>query len=112
MVNSGKTNMHEFAFGTTSNNGGYGCSLSAFDKERSAGGSSGGTGGCVGTGAVPIGLGTDTGGSIRIPASCNGVVGYRPTIGRWPANYGIKLSHIRDSIGPLGVNMDDIVLID
>lgn len=77
-----------------------------------AGGSSGGTGGAVGTGSVPIGLGTDTGGSIRIPSSCNGVVGYKPTIGRWPADYGLKMSHFRDTIGPLGVCMDDIAYLD
>jgi Asp-tRNA(Asn)/Glu-tRNA(Gln) amidotransferase A subunit family amidase len=112
MINAGKANMHEFAFGTTSKNKHYGPAKSAFDKERTAGGSSGGSGGCVGTGTVPIALGTDTGGSIRIPATSNGVIGYKPTINRWPCDYGIKMSHFRDTVGPLGVSMDDIVLLD
>jgi mandelamide amidase len=104
--------MHEFAFGTTTKNAQNGPALSAFDKNRSAGGSSGGSGGCVGTGAVPIALGTDTGGSIRIPATSNGVVGYKPTINRWFTDYGIKMSNIRDTIGPLANCMDDVALLD
>jgi mandelamide amidase len=112
MINAGKANMHEFAFGTTSKNAHYGPAKSAFDSSRSAGGSSGGSGGCVGTGTVPVSLGTDTGGSIRIPATSNGVIGYKPTINRWAADYGIKMSHGRDTIGPLGVTMDDIALLD
>ena len=66
------------------------------DRERVAGGSSGGSGGTVGLGVAPISLGTDTGGSIRVPAACNGLVGYRPSISRWPANLAVKLSDIRD----------------
>ncbi len=66
----------------------------------------------MGTGTAPIAIGTDTGGSIRIPATSNGVIGYKPTINRWPSDYGIKMSHFRDTIGPLGVSLDDIVLLD
>jgi indoleacetamide hydrolase len=112
MLNAGKLNMHEFAFGTVSANGEYGNCQNAFDQSRSAGGSSGGSGGCVGLGTVPISIGTDTGGSIRIPASSNGCIGYKPTINRWPSDYGIKMSHFRDTCGPLGVCMEDISLLD
>ena len=112
MINAGKTNLHEFAFGTMSKNEHFGPARCAFDKTRSAGGSSGGSGGCVGLGVVPIALGTDTGGSIRIPSTWNGVIGYKPTINRWPADYGIKASHLRDTIGCLAVSVDDVALMD
>jgi len=111
-INGGKTNLHELSFGTVSNNAHYGPAKNAYDETRCAGGSSGGSGGSVGLGVLPISLGTDTGGSIRIPAAYNGVVGYKPTINRWPADYGVKLSHIRDTIGCLAVSMSDVVLID
>jgi indoleacetamide hydrolase len=111
-ISAGKTNLHELSFGTTSVNGLYGPARCAFDKSRSAGGSSGGSGGAVGLGTVPVALGTDTGGSIRVPATCNGVVGYKPTINRWPADYGVKMSHWRDTIGCLAVSMDDVMLLD
>lgn len=104
--------MHELSFGTMSKNIIYGAARSALDFNRSAGGSSGGSGGAVGLGTVPIALGTDTGGSLRIPASSNGIYGYRPTIDRWPADYGMKMSHVRDSIGPLALSVRDIVLMD
>ena len=108
----GKTNMHEMSYGTMSNNPFYGPVVSSFDKERSAGGSSGGSAGAVSIGALPLALGTDTGGSIRIPASWNGVVGFKPSIHRWPADFGIKMTHHRDTIGPLAVSMEDVSLID
>lgn len=112
MINGGKTNLHELSFGTTSDNGLYGSAKSAMDATRSAGGSSGGSGGVVGTGTLPFALGTDTGGSIRIPATCNGVVGYKPTINRWPADYGLKMSHWRDTIGCLAVSVEDACFVD
>jgi Asp-tRNA(Asn)/Glu-tRNA(Gln) amidotransferase A subunit family amidase len=110
-ISAGKTNMHEFAFGNLTTNGYYGDAVNAFDLTRLAGGSSGGSAGAVGTGTVPIALGTDTGGSIRNPASNNGVVGFKPTIGSWPCDYGIKMSHSRDTIGPIATCMDDIQLM-
>ena len=112
MINGGKTNLHELSFGTTSANGLYGPARSAMDATRSAGGSSGGSGGVVGTGTLPFALGTDTGGSIRVPATCNGVVGYKPTINRWPADYGLKMTHWRDTIGCLAVSVEDAILVD
>uniref|UniRef100_A0A0G4GNN5 Amidase domain-containing protein n=1 Tax=Chromera velia CCMP2878 TaxID=1169474 RepID=A0A0G4GNN5_9ALVE len=110
-LNAGKLNMHELAFGTTSINAHYGACASAADITRTAGGSSGGSGGVVGTGVVPVSLGTDTGGSIRIPAASNGVTGYRPSVGTWPQNYGLKMTHSRDSPGPLANCMEDILLL-
>ena len=112
IVSAGKTNMHEFAYGTTTMNKFYGFCKNAHDEHRSAGGSSGGSGGCVGSQVVSISLGTDTGGSIRIPASSNGVCGYKPSINRWNSNYGIKMSHSRDTVGPLANSVEDICFID
>ena len=104
--------MNEFALGATTYNKYYGTALNPYDKTRIAGGSSGGTGGLVGSGALPAGLGTDHSGSIRVPASFNGCVGYKPTVNRWPSDFGIKASHIKDTAGPLASNMDDILLMD
>ena len=112
-ISAGKNNMHELALGTTTKNEFYGYAKSALDKSRVAGGSSGGTAGCVATGAVPIGIGTDTAGSLRIPAACNGIIGYRSTINRWPSSdWGIKSSDIRNAIGPLANCMADVELLD
>jgi Asp-tRNA(Asn)/Glu-tRNA(Gln) amidotransferase A subunit family amidase len=111
-INAGMTNMHELGLGTFSKNGQFGVVYNPYDKSRTAGGSSSGAAGCVATGISPIGLGTDTVASNRVPASSCGVVGYKPTINRWPADYGIKCSHILDSWGPIALNMDDIVIID
>ena len=96
---AGLTNMHEMAFGITSNNATYGPVRNPFDPLRSAGGSSGGSAAAVAAGLVPISLGTDTGGSISIPATVCGVVGFRPTTGRWPGAGSIGLSWTRDTIG-------------
>jgi mandelamide amidase len=111
-INVGKTNMNEFALGTTTYNQFYGTAKNAFDETRIAGGSSGGSGGAVGTGAVSFGLGTDYSGSIRIPASFNGIVGYRPSVNRWPCDFGVKASHIKDTCGPMVQDMEDLTLID
>ena len=104
--------MNELALGTSTYNGYYGTARNANDYTRIAGGSSGGTGGLVGTGAVPIGLGTDHSGSIRIPSAFNGIVGYKPTVNWWPCEFGIKASHIKDTAGPMALCMDDIILMD
>lgn len=95
----GLTNMHEMAFGITSNNATFGPVRNPFDPLRSAGGSSGGSAACVAAGLVAVSLGTDTGGSISIPASVCGVVGFRPSTGRWPGAGTIGLSWTRDTIG-------------
>lgn len=94
--------MAELGLGTVTRNEFFGGTpRSVYDITRTAGGSSGGSGGAVGSGIVTVALGTDTTGGIRIPAACNGVVGYRPTINRWPIDFGLRLSPTFDSIGPL-----------
>ena len=108
----GKTNMHEMAHGTSSLNETYGYVLNPRDSQRIASGSSGGSASAVGAGVAMASLGTDTGGSIRIPAAFCGVYGYRPTVNRWPADFGLKCSHIRDSVGPITNNINDIILLD
>jgi mandelamide amidase len=95
----GKTNLHELALGVTGNNAAFGPTRNPADPTRSAGGSSGGSAVSVALGLVPFGLGTDTGGSVTIPASFCGVVGFRPTTGRYAGDGVVNLSHTRDTIG-------------
>jgi Asp-tRNA(Asn)/Glu-tRNA(Gln) amidotransferase A subunit family amidase len=97
----GKLNLHELAFGATGNNFAYGAVGNAYDPSRFAGGSSGGSGAAVGARIVPAALGTDTGGSVRIPAALNGIVGLRPTAGRYSGEGVLPVSTARDTIGPL-----------
>lgn len=108
----GKTNLHELAFGITSNNAAHGPVANAYASDRFAGGSSGGTGAAVGARFAPVGLGTDTGGSVRIPAALNGVYGFRPSVGRYPQAGIVPISHTRDTAGPLARTMKDIALLD
>ncbi|MGX1309606.1 Asp-tRNA(Asn)/Glu-tRNA(Gln) amidotransferase A subunit family amidase [Amorphus suaedae] len=108
----GKTNMHELAFGITSANAHFGAVGNAYDATRSAGGSSGGTGAAVAAHLAPGGLGTDTGGSVRIPAAFNGIAGLRPTVGRYPTSGIVPISHTRDTPGPIARTVDDLVLLD
>ncbi|MBT9385439.1 hypothetical protein KM176_16315 [Pseudooceanicola sp. CBS1P-1] len=107
-----KLNMHELAFGVTSDNGGYGSVRNPFDLGRTAGGSSGGSGAAVGSGLVPAALGSDTGASVRIPASFCGVAGLRPSSGRYPGDGVLNLSPTRDTIGVLAACVADIAEID
>jgi mandelamide amidase len=108
----GKTNLHELALGITSNNAAFGPVRNPHDTTRSAGGSSGGSAVAVATGVVPIALGTDTGGSLRVPAAHCGVVGWRPTTGRWGSDRTVPISHTRDSVGVLATSVADVVLVD
>lgn len=108
----GKTNMHELAYGVTSNNPVYGPVRNPYDKTRISGGSSGGTAASIAAGIVAGGLGTDTGGSCRMPASLCGCVGFRPSDGRWSLEGLIPLSWTRDAPGPLGASVDDVMLLD
>ena len=109
---AGKTNMHELALGTTSRNPAFGDVLNPVDVSRSAGGSSGGSAAAVAGGLVPIALGTDTGGSVRIPAAYCGIVGFRPTVGRWPGAGVVPLSTTRDTVGVLARSVAEVALVD
>jgi aspartyl-tRNA(Asn)/glutamyl-tRNA(Gln) amidotransferase subunit A len=107
----GKTNMHEFAYGTTSNNLHFGAVKNPWDISRIAGGSSGGAAAAVATGLCYGSIGTDTGGSIRIPASLCGVVGLKPGVGRVSAQHVVPLSPTLDFVGPLARSVEDAALM-
>ncbi len=103
----GKTNMHEFALGTTSEDSAFGAVRHPRDAARSPGGSSGGSAAAVATGMGLGSIGTDTGGSVRIPAAACGVVGLKPSLGEVPTQGVIPLSFSLDHVGPLGRTVQD-----
>ena len=106
----GALNMDEYAFGFTTENTHYGACRNPHDRTRIAGGSSGGSGAAVGGNLVPLALGTDTNGSIRVPASLCGVFGLKPTYGRL-SRAGAKLfAQSFDHIGPLARSTADLAL--
>ncbi len=107
----GKTNLHEFAFGTTSDESGFGPVRHPLDLTRSAGGSSGGSAAALIDGMCFGSVGTDTGGSIRIPAAACGVVGLKPTLGEIPCDGVVPLSATLDHAGPLARNVADVGLL-
>jgi aspartyl-tRNA(Asn)/glutamyl-tRNA(Gln) amidotransferase subunit A len=107
----GKTNMHEFAYGVTSNNPHYGPVHNPWDLSRIPGGSSGGSAAAVAAGLCYGSVGTDTGGSIRIPASLCGIVGLKPTLGRVNVDGVIPLSPRLDCVGPLARTVHDASLL-
>ncbi|MEO9516866.1 MAG: indoleacetamide hydrolase [Paracoccaceae bacterium] len=107
-----KASMHELAFGITSNNATTGAVRNPVDPDMIAGGSSGGTAAAVAAGIFPIGLGTDTGGSCRIPAALCGVAGFRPTTERYDSDGVLPISHTRDTVGTLARSVRDIALMD
>ena len=108
----GKTNMVEFAFSGLGLNPHYGTPGNAVDPLRIPGGSSSGAGVAVAEGTSEISIGSDTGGSVRIPAALNGVVGFKPTTGRVPLDGAFPLSPSLDSIGPLARTVQDCALTD
>ncbi len=113
----GKTNMHELAFGISGFNPTFQSGpepgvRNAYDSSKSAGGSSSGTGAALGAGVVLGGLGTDTGGSVRIPCAFNACVALRPTVGRYPGGGIAPISHTRDTAGPMAAGMADVELLD
>jgi mandelamide amidase len=108
----GKCNLHELAYGITSNNATFGPVRNPYALSRIAGGSSGGTAAAVAARLAPGGVGTDTGGSVRIPAALCGIVGFRPTTGRWSQQGVIPISHTRDTAGPMTRSVADCALLD
>jgi len=109
---AGKANLHELAFGITSNNAAFGPVRNPHDPARIAGGSSGGTAAAIAAGIAPAGLGTDTGGSVRVPSALCGIVGFRPTVDRYPTGGVVPLSPTRDTIGPMARTVSDVALLD
>jgi aspartyl-tRNA(Asn)/glutamyl-tRNA(Gln) amidotransferase subunit A len=103
----GKTRTHEFAYGVTTPG-----TANPWDLERIAGGSSGGSAAAVAAGLVAGAVGSDTAGSIRIPSSCCGVVGLKPTWGRVPATGVWPLSWSCDHVGPIAATVADVALLD
>ncbi len=101
----GKANLHEFAYGVTSINPHYGPVLNPLDPSRVAGGSSGGSAVAVAAGMCDWAVGSDTGGSIRIPASFCGVVGFKPALGSIDTTGVIPLSRSLDTLGPLAADV-------
>lgn len=111
-VVTGITNMHELAFGITSTNASYGPVPLPGHPTHSAGGSSGGSAATVAEGSVDIALGTDTGGSVSLPASHCGVFGFRPTTGRWPSDGMVGLSWTRDTAGVFTRSLNETLQVD
>lgn len=103
----GKLQMHEFALGTTSHNPHYGSARNPWNIECITGGSSGGSGSSVSAGQCMGALGTDTGGSIRIPSALCGVVGMKPTFGRVSRHGVFPLSNSLDTVGPMTRTVED-----
>ncbi len=100
-VNAGKANLHEFAYGVTSQNLHYGVVPNPAYPGRTAGGSSGGSAAALALGLVEGALGTDTGGSIRIPAACCGITGFKPSFGTVPIDGVFPLAASFDHAGPM-----------
>ena len=109
---AGKTNMHELAFGISTNNAYTGATRNPWHHDMIAGGSSGGSAAAVAARMVPAALGTDTGASVRVPAALCGVVGFRPTVGRYSGTGIIPISHTRDTAGPITRSVEDAALMD
>ena len=107
----GKTNMHEFAYGITGENPHYGSSRNPWEPERISGGSSGGSAVAVATGMGFASLGTDTGGSIRVPAALSGVVGLKPTFGLVSNEGVVPLGVSFDHVGPLARSAADACIV-
>ncbi|WJS85412.1 amidase [Paracoccus sp. TOH] len=114
LVTVGAVNMTEFAFSGIGINPHFGTPRNPCDRavHRSPGGSSSGSGAVVAAGIVPLSIGTDTGGSVRIPAAFNGVVGYKTSTGRFPMAGTFPLSRSLDTLGPLARTVEDCVLAD
>jgi aspartyl-tRNA(Asn)/glutamyl-tRNA(Gln) amidotransferase subunit A len=107
----GKTNLHEFAFGTTSEESAFGPVRNPLDESRSAGGSSGGSAAALAAGMAFGALGTDTGGSIRIPSAACGTVGLKPALGEISCDGVVPLSGTLDHVGPMARCVADVAIM-
>jgi aspartyl-tRNA(Asn)/glutamyl-tRNA(Gln) amidotransferase subunit A len=107
----GKTNLHEFALGTTNGESAFGAARNPHDPSRSPGGSSGGSAVSVAAGMALATIGTDTGGSIRIPAAACGIVGLKPRYGEVSTGGVVPLSRRLDHVGPLARTVTDAWLV-
>jgi hypothetical protein len=104
----GKANLHEFAWGVTSQNPWYGTVRNPTHPGRTTGGSSGGNAAALAAGLCDLGLGTDTGCSVRLPAACCGVVGLKPAWGRIPTEGVFPLCPTFDTVGPMATSVADL----
>lgn len=107
----GKTNMHEWAYGATNSTSAFGPTVNPHDRNRITGGSSGGSAAAVAAGIVGAALGSDTGGSIRIPSAACGIYGFKPSYGRASRNGVLALSWSLDAPGPLSRDIESIELL-
>jgi aspartyl-tRNA(Asn)/glutamyl-tRNA(Gln) amidotransferase subunit A len=107
----GKCNLHEFAFGTTNEDSAFGPAHHPLDPSRSPGGSSGGSAASVAAGMAFASIGTDTGGSIRIPSAACGLVGLKPSLGDVPTEGVVPLSRTMDHVGPLCRSVEDAAVL-
>lgn len=108
----GKTNLMELSLGWTSNNAHFGAVRNPYDLSRIPGGSSGGSAAAVAARIVPLALGEDTLGSIRVPAALCGVCGFRPSVGRYPSTGVMPITPRWDAPGPFARRVEDLVLFD
>lgn len=108
----GKNNLVEMSYGLTGSNGDFGQVKNPHARDRVTGGSSSGSAASVAAGIVPASLGGDTVGSIRVPASLVGIVGFKPTTGRWPRTGVAPISHTLDTTGVFARSVADIALVD
>ncbi|MEO6032935.1 MAG: indoleacetamide hydrolase [Burkholderiaceae bacterium] len=109
---AGKTNMHELALGITTRNAVTGTARNPWAPDRISGGSSGGSGVAVAAGMVPAALGTDTGGSVRVPSALCGIAGLRPSVGRVSGRGIAPISTTRDTAGPMAHTVQDLMTLD